>query len=76
MPRASTISVGPCRPWAWRRAGPPLMTEVGRFGAGGRVLYGPGPGDAGRWDWVGDIPENRVAAGRRAAAAARLCPTR
>ncbi|MEU7592600.1 hypothetical protein AB0B79_06115 [Streptomyces sp. NPDC039022] len=33
-----------------------LMTEVGRFGAGGRALYEPRPGDAGRWDWGGDVP--------------------
>ncbi|MEU7151151.1 hypothetical protein AB0B15_24470 [Streptomyces sp. NPDC045456] len=33
-----------------------LMTEVGRFGAGGRALYEPRPGDAGLWDWGGDVP--------------------
>ncbi|MEF3117664.1 hypothetical protein [Streptomyces chrestomyceticus] len=36
--------------------GAALMTEIGQFGAGGRALYGPRPGDAGRWDWGGDVP--------------------
>ncbi|MEU2793964.1 hypothetical protein [Streptomyces sp. NPDC007100] len=36
--------------------GTALMTEIGQFGAGGRALYGPRPGDAGRWDWCGDVP--------------------
>ncbi|MEU7592603.1 hypothetical protein AB0B79_06130 [Streptomyces sp. NPDC039022] len=36
--------------------GAALMTEIGRFGAGGRALYDPRPTDAGRWDWGGDVP--------------------
>ncbi|MEU5590268.1 hypothetical protein [Streptomyces chrestomyceticus] len=36
--------------------GAALMTEIGQFGAGGRALYGPRPGDAGRGDWDGDVP--------------------
>ncbi|MFH9672137.1 hypothetical protein ACH4L5_07615 [Streptomyces sp. NPDC017405] len=37
-------------------AGVALSTELGRFGAGGRALYDPRPGDPGRWDWTGDAP--------------------
>ncbi len=37
-------------------SGAALMTELGQFGAGGRALYEPRPGDAGRWDWCGDVP--------------------
>lgn len=33
-----------------------LGTELGRFGAGGRALYDPRPGDPGRFDWTGDAP--------------------
>lgn len=33
-----------------------LATELGQFGAGGRALYGPRPGDPDRWDWTGDTP--------------------
>ncbi|MFH9426274.1 hypothetical protein [Streptomyces sp. NPDC017529] len=36
--------------------GAALMTELGQFGAGGRALYEPRPGDASRWDWDGDVP--------------------
>ncbi|MFH8753738.1 hypothetical protein ACH4GK_41505 [Streptomyces rimosus] len=36
--------------------GAALMTEIGQFGAGGRALYEPRPGDAGWWDWRGDVP--------------------
>ncbi|MFK8851676.1 hypothetical protein [Streptomyces sp. Ac-502] len=36
--------------------GAALMTELGQFGAGGRALYEPRPGDTGRWDWDGDVP--------------------
>ncbi|MGW0337909.1 hypothetical protein ACWD0J_40025 [Streptomyces sp. NPDC003011] len=33
-----------------------LRTELGQFGAGGRALYDPRPGDPARWDWSGDSP--------------------
>ncbi|MFF9490655.1 hypothetical protein [Streptomyces sp. NPDC014676] len=33
-----------------------LLTELGQFGPGGRVLYDPRPGDPARWDWGGDSP--------------------
>ncbi|MFJ5030310.1 hypothetical protein ACIQB5_19755 [Streptomyces sp. NPDC088560] len=33
-----------------------LATELGRFGAGGRAIYAPRPGDRCRFDWVGDAP--------------------
>ncbi|GAA3041545.1 MDR/zinc-dependent alcohol dehydrogenase-like family protein [Streptomyces glomeratus] len=33
-----------------------LPTELGRFGAGGRAVYDPRPGDQRRFDWSGDIP--------------------
>ena len=36
--------------------GAALITEIGRYGAGGRALYGPRPGDPRRWDWQGDTP--------------------
>ncbi|MFM9370568.1 hypothetical protein [Streptomyces sp. Da 82-17] len=35
-------------------SGAALETELGRFGAGGRALYEPRPGDPVRWDWSGD----------------------
>ncbi len=38
------------------REGAALITEIGRYGAGGRALYGPRPGDPERWDWSGDTP--------------------
>jgi len=38
------------------RAGAALVTEVGRYGPGGRVLYAPRTADPGRWDWQADIP--------------------
>ncbi|GAA4329966.1 hypothetical protein GCM10023086_59340 [Streptomyces venetus] len=33
-----------------------LPTELGQFGAGGRAIYDPRPGDPGRLDWTGDTP--------------------
>jgi hypothetical protein len=39
-----------------RAVGAPLRTEIGRYGRGGRALYGPRPGDARLWDWQGDTP--------------------
>ncbi|MFJ5534718.1 hypothetical protein [Streptomyces sp. NPDC093261] len=33
-----------------------LETELGRFGAGGRTMYDPRPGDSRRFDWTGDTP--------------------
>ncbi|EFL37061.1 conserved hypothetical protein [Streptomyces viridochromogenes DSM 40736] len=33
-----------------------LPTELGQFGAGGRAIYDPRPGDPGRFDWTGDTP--------------------
>lgn len=39
-----------------RAAGVALETELGRYGAGGRSLYDPRPGDAGHFDWSGDTP--------------------
>ncbi|MFG2228363.1 hypothetical protein [Streptomyces sp. NPDC048644] len=36
--------------------GAALMTELGQFGAGGRALYDPYPGDPGRFDWSGGTP--------------------
>ncbi|WPO76545.1 MULTISPECIES: hypothetical protein [unclassified Streptomyces] len=33
-----------------------LPTELGQFGAGGRVMYDPRPGDPSRFDWTGDTP--------------------
>ncbi|MFJ6700661.1 hypothetical protein ACIQM4_32080 [Streptomyces sp. NPDC091272] len=38
------------------RTGAVLQTELGRFGAGGRALYDPRPGESTRWDWSGDTP--------------------
>ncbi|MEU1041882.1 hypothetical protein ACFYP4_08470 [Streptomyces sp. NPDC005551] len=39
-----------------RRGEVALPTEIGRYGPGGRALYGPRPGDEGRFDWLGDSP--------------------
>jgi hypothetical protein len=39
-----------------RAVGAPLRTEIGRYGPGGRALYGPRSGDARFWDWQGDTP--------------------
>jgi hypothetical protein len=39
-----------------RTSGVALPTELGRFGAGGRALYDPRPGDPERFDWSGDSP--------------------
>jgi hypothetical protein len=36
------------------QTGVALMTELGQFGAGGRALYDPRPGERNRWDWSGD----------------------
>ncbi|WP_055491067.1 hypothetical protein [Streptomyces sp. TP-A0356] len=33
-----------------------LVTEIGRYGPGGRALYAPRPADRRRFDWHGDIP--------------------
>lgn len=33
-----------------------LVTEIGRYGPGGRALYAPRPHDATRYDWHGDTP--------------------
>lgn len=38
------------------QTGVALMTELGQFGPGGRVLYDPRPGERNRWDWSGDTP--------------------
>lgn len=38
------------------RQGAALTTELGRYGPGGRALYGPRPGDPQRFDWEGDSP--------------------
>ncbi|MEU7426335.1 hypothetical protein [Streptomyces sp. NPDC040750] len=44
--------------WTWDEvdAGVALATELGQFGAGGRAMYGPRPGDPTRFDWAGDAP--------------------
>lgn len=40
-----------------RETGVALPTELGHFGAGGRAMYDPRPGDRRhRWDWSGDTP--------------------
>jgi hypothetical protein len=36
--------------------GAALPTELGHFGAGGRAMYIPRPGDPHRFDWDGDVP--------------------
>lgn len=36
--------------------GAALVTEIGRYGAGGRALYGPRNADPQRYDWEGDTP--------------------
>lgn len=36
--------------------GAALMTEVGKYGPGGRALYGPRNANPIKWDWEGDIP--------------------
>ncbi|MFE9614157.1 hypothetical protein [Streptomyces sp. NPDC006012] len=33
-----------------------LLTEMGRYGSGGRSLYTPRPPDGRRYDWHGDAP--------------------
>ncbi|CAM5714961.1 hypothetical protein SALBM135S_09772 [Streptomyces alboniger] len=38
------------------QSGAALTTELGQFGAGGRALYDPRPGEPNRWDWSGDSP--------------------
>ncbi|MFE7404061.1 hypothetical protein [Streptomyces sp. NPDC057557] len=38
------------------QTGVSLMTELGQFGADGRALYDPRPGDPARFDWTGDTP--------------------
>ncbi|MEU0134553.1 hypothetical protein ABZ172_11030 [Streptomyces sp. NPDC006296] len=37
-------------------AGAALGTELGRFGAGGRTVYGPLAADPQRWAWEADSP--------------------
>ncbi|MCW5249659.1 MULTISPECIES: hypothetical protein [unclassified Streptomyces] len=39
-----------------RGGGVSLVTELGRYGPGGRAAYAPRPGDPGRFDWRGDTP--------------------
>ncbi|MCZ1012272.1 hypothetical protein [Streptomyces lydicus] len=36
--------------------GAALITELGRFGPGGRAVYEPRLGDRRMWDWQGDVP--------------------
>ncbi|MFD7713801.1 hypothetical protein ACFV6E_03955 [Streptomyces sp. NPDC059785] len=43
-------------PEGHRRENVALPTEIGRYGAGGRTLYGPRPGEERRFDWRGDTP--------------------
>ncbi|MFE1383409.1 hypothetical protein ACFW6S_31120 [Streptomyces sp. NPDC058740] len=38
------------------QTGVALTTELGQFGAGGRALHDPRPGERNRWDWSGDTP--------------------
>ncbi|CAL9337788.1 hypothetical protein [Streptomyces sp. enrichment culture] len=38
------------------QTGVALTTELGQFGAGGRALYDPRPGERNRWGWSGDTP--------------------
>jgi hypothetical protein len=45
------------------REGAALATEIGRFGAGGKALYGPRADDPKRWDWAGDLPGPGTARG-------------
>lgn len=33
--------------------GAAVMTQLEQFGAGGRTLYDPSPGERNRWDWSG-----------------------
>ncbi|MET9256416.1 hypothetical protein [Streptomyces sp. NPDC003717] len=33
-----------------------LVTELGRYGAGGRAVYAPRSDDAVHFDWRGDLP--------------------
>ncbi|MFJ8542546.1 hypothetical protein ACIRFH_11110 [Streptomyces sp. NPDC093586] len=39
-----------------RARGVTLATEIGRYGPGGRTVYGPRPGGTRRFDWRGDVP--------------------
>ncbi|MFD9049312.1 hypothetical protein [Streptomyces zaomyceticus] len=39
-----------------RASGTALETELGRYGADGRSLYDPRPGDTLHFDWSGDAP--------------------
>jgi hypothetical protein len=43
-------------PPADRGGGAALVTEIGRFGPGGRACYGPRAGNARLWQWEGDSP--------------------
>ncbi|MFF9345340.1 hypothetical protein ACF1CG_36975 [Streptomyces sp. NPDC014773] len=42
--------------WGEDSGGAALITTTGHYGPGGRSLYGPRPGDPGRWEWEGDTP--------------------
>lgn len=54
------LGAGPLDVTGWTKEelseGTALITEIGRFGPGGRALYDPRPGDPARWDWDGDSP--------------------
>lgn len=39
-----------------RADGAALTTEIGRYGPGGRSVYGPRAGESARWDWKEDLP--------------------
>ena len=39
-----------------RALGAALRTEIGAYGAGGRVWYRPRAGDPRLWDWEADAP--------------------
>lgn len=43
-------------PPAERADGAALVTEIGRFGPGGRACYRPAPGRPQVWAWEGDTP--------------------
>ncbi|GLF96888.1 hypothetical protein [Streptomyces yaizuensis] len=40
---------------ARRGEGAALATEIGRYGPGGRAVYGPTAADPRKWAWRGDI---------------------
>ncbi|MBK5994982.1 hypothetical protein JHN53_25760 [Streptomyces sp. MBT58] len=39
-----------------RTTGALLITSHGPHGPGGRADYEPSTGEAGRWNWLGDVP--------------------